>query len=112
MPSTQAVVLAESAEPGQILISRQTQELAAAAIETEDAGPDQFILRSAQTAERPLALRLDAPLVGRNEEIRQLEAACVQASHEQVTMLVTVIGEAGLGKTRLVHELAARLDRE
>ena len=98
MPSAQAVALAEAAEAGQILISRQTQELAAAAIETEDAGPDRFILRSAHAAVRPLALRLDAPLVGRNEEIRQLEAACVQATREQVTMLVTVIGEAGLGQ--------------
>ena len=44
---TQAVTLAEAAEPGQILISRQTQELAAAAIETESAGPDRFVLRCA-----------------------------------------------------------------
>jgi DNA-binding SARP family transcriptional activator len=108
----QAVALAEAAEAGQILISRPTQELAAAAIETEDAGPDRFILRSAHAAVRPLALRLDAPLVGRNEDMRQLEAACVQAAREQVTVLVTVIGEAGLGKTRLVHELAERLGRE
>jgi len=108
----QAVALAEAAEAGQILISRQTQELAAAAIETDDAGSDRFILRSAHAAVRPLALRLDAPLVGRNEEIRQLEAACVQAAREQVTVLVTVIGEAGLGKTRLVHELAERLGHE
>ena len=108
----QAVALAEAAEVGQILIGRQTQELAAAAIETEDAGPDRFILRSAHAAVRPLALRLDAPLVGRNEEIRQLEAACVQAAREQVTVLVTVIGEAGLGKTRLVHELTRRLGPE
>jgi DNA-binding SARP family transcriptional activator len=108
----QAVALAEAAGAGQILVSRQTQELAAAAIETEDAGPDRFILRSAHAAVRPLALRLDAPLVGRNEEMRQLEAACAQAAREQVTMLVTVIGEAGLGKTRLVHELAWRLGPE
>ena len=108
----QAVALAEAAEVGQILISRQTQELAAAAIETENAGPDRFILRSADTAVRPLALRLDAPLVGRNEEMRQLEAACAQATRDQVTMLVTVIGEAGLGKTRLVQEFARRLGSE
>ena len=109
---TQAVALAEAAEPGQILISRQTQELAAAAIETENAGPDRFILRSAHAAMRPLALRLDAPLVGRNEEMRQLEAACALATQEHVTMLVTVIGEAGLGKTRLVQEFAGRLGNE
>jgi len=108
----QAVTLAEAAEPGQILICRQTQELAAAAIETEGAGPDRFVLRSAHPAVRPLALRLDAPLVGRDEETRQLEAACALAAREQVTMLVTVVGEAGLGKTRLVRELAGRLGRE
>jgi DNA-binding SARP family transcriptional activator len=107
-----AVALAEAAEAGQILISRQTQELAAAAIETESAGPDRFILRSAHAAMRPLAVRLDAPLVGRDEEMRQLEAACAQAIRDQETMLVTVLGEAGLGKTRLVQELAARLGRE
>jgi DNA-binding SARP family transcriptional activator len=109
---TQAMVLAEAAEPGQILIGRQTQELAAAAIETESAGPDRFILRSAQAAARPLAPRLDAPLVGRDEEMRQLQAACAVASQEQVTTLVTVIGEAGLGKTRLVYEVAGRLGQE
>ena len=108
----QAVMLAETAEPGQILISRPTQELAAAAIETENAGPDRFLLRSAHAGVRPLALRLDAPLAGRDEEMRQLEAAYAQAVREQMMMLVTVIGEAGLGKTRLVHEMAGRLGRE
>ena len=108
----QAVTLAEAAEPGQILIGRQTQELAAAAIETESAGPDRFVLRSAHEAVRPLALRLDAPLVGRDEELRQLAAACAVASHEQVTTLVTVIGEAGIGKTRLVYEVERRLGHE
>ena len=108
----QAMTLAEAAKPGQILISRQTQELAAAAIETESAGPDRFFLRSAHAGMRPLALRLDAPLVGRDEEIRHFEAACAVATREQVTILVTVIGEAGLGKTRLVHETAGRLGPE
>ena len=110
--SSRAVMLAEAAGPGQILISGQTQELAAAAIETESAGPDRFILLSAQAAVRPLALRLDVPLVGRDEELRQLAAACVMASQEQVTTLVTVIGEAGIGKTRLVYEIERRHGHE
>jgi DNA-binding SARP family transcriptional activator len=110
--SAQAVLLAEAAEPGQILIGRPTRELAVAAIETERAGPDRFVLRSAQEAVRPLALRLDVPLVGRDEELRQLAAACAMATREQATTLVTVIGEAGIGKTRLLYEVERRLGHE
>jgi hypothetical protein len=105
----QAVMLAEAAGPGQVLISSQTQQLAAAAIETDPAGPDRFLLLSAQAGVRPLALRLDAPLVGRDEEMRRLEAAYARAARESVTISVSVIGEAGLGKTRLVREMAGRL---
>ena len=107
-----AVMLAEAAEPGQILISRETQRLAAAAIEAESAGPDRFLLRCAHAATRPLALQLDAPLVGRDEEMQRLEAAYRRANRERLTMLVNVTGEAGLGKTRLVHEFVARLGGE
>jgi DNA-binding SARP family transcriptional activator len=108
----QAGRLADAAEPGQILISRQTRQLAAGAIETDGTGPDRFILRSAHAGLRPLAVRLDAPLVGRGKEMRRLEAAYAQATRERVTMMVTVIGEAGLGKTRLVQEFAGGLGRE
>ena len=110
--SAQAVLLAEAAEPGQILIGRPTRELAVAAIETERAGPDRFVLQSAQETVRPLALRLDVSLVGRDEELRQLAAACAMATREQVTTLVTVIGEAGIGKTRLLYEVERRLGHE
>jgi DNA-binding SARP family transcriptional activator/predicted ATPase len=107
-----AVTLAEAAGPGQILISRETKQLAAAAIETDTAGPDRFLLLSAHAGVRPLALRLDAPLIGRDEEMRRLESACARAARERVTMTVAVIGEAGLGKTRLVREIAGRLGPE
>ena len=107
-----AAMLAEAAAPGQILISNQTQQLAAGAIETDSAGPDRFLLRSAHAGLRPLAVRLDAPLVGRGEEIRRLKAAYARATGERVTITVTVTGEAGLGKTRLVQEFAGGLDRE
>ena len=106
---TRAVTLAEAAEPGQILISCQTRGLAGAALEAERAGPDQFVLRSAHVGARPLALYLDAPLVGRDQEMHRLEAAYARATRERVTTVVTVIGEAGVGKTRLVHEVAERL---
>ena len=107
-----AVMLAEAAGPDEILINQQTQQLAAGAIETDSAGPDWFLLRSVHAGLRPLAVRLDAPLVGRGEEISRLEAAYAQATRKRVTMIVTVIGEAGLGKTRLVQEFAGGLSRE
>jgi DNA-binding SARP family transcriptional activator len=106
-----AVTLAEAAEPGQILISPQTRQLAAAAIEADRAGPDLFVLRSAPAGVRPLAVRLDAPLVDREEEMGLLQAAYAKATRERVTMTVSVIGEAGQGKTRLVQESAGRLGR-
>jgi DNA-binding SARP family transcriptional activator/predicted ATPase len=108
----QAVMLADAAGPGQILISHQTEQLASGAIETDATGPDRFLLRSARVGQRPLAVRLDAPLVGRGEEMRRLEAVYAQAARERVTMTVTVIGEAGLGKTRLVQEFARGLGHE
>src|SRR5215831_740148 len=108
----QAVMLAEAAGPGEILVSQQTQQLAAGAVETDGAGPDRFLLRSAHAGLRSLAVRLDAPLVGRGDEIRRLEAAYDRAIRERVTMTVTVTGEAGLGKTRLVQEFAGRLGGE
>lgn len=107
-----AVMLAEDAGPGEILISQQTQQLAAGAIETGSAGPDRLLLRSAHAGLRSLAVRLDAPLVGRGEEMRRLEAAYERATRERLTMTVTVTGEAGLGKTRLVQEFAGRLGGE
>jgi DNA-binding SARP family transcriptional activator/tetratricopeptide (TPR) repeat protein len=104
-----AVLLAEAAGSGQILIDGQTHRLAAAAIEAESAGPGRFRLLSAYEGVRPLAVRLDVPLVGREEEMRRLEAACARAARERATVTVTVTGEAGLGKTRLVHEIAGQL---
>jgi len=108
----QAAILAEAAGPGQILISQQTQQLAAGAIETKDVGSGRLLLLSAPAGLRPLAVRLDVPLVGRDEETRLLAEAYSRATRERITITVIVTGEAGLGKTRLVQDFAAQLGRE
>jgi DNA-binding SARP family transcriptional activator/tetratricopeptide (TPR) repeat protein len=107
-----AVTLAEDAGPGQILLSEQTQQLAAAAIEADSAGPGRFLLRSVHAGMRPLAVRLDAPFVNRDEELRRLGEAYARAARERTTVIVSVVGEAGLGKTRLVQESARRMSQE
>src|SRR5262245_38996522 len=50
-------------------------------------------------------VRLGAPLVGRGEEIGLLEAAFEQAIADRAPHLVTIVGDAGVGKSRLTTEL-------
>ena len=51
------------------------------------------------------ALRLDAPLVGRARQVSALHAAFDAAVEERSCRLFTVLGVAGVGKSRLVQEL-------
>jgi tetratricopeptide (TPR) repeat protein len=53
-----------------------------------------------------VALARDAPLIGREREMDRLRAAVAAAGHGQGGV-VAVVGEAGVGKTRLVGELIA-----
>jgi DNA-binding SARP family transcriptional activator/tetratricopeptide (TPR) repeat protein len=110
--SGRAVALAAAAAPGEILVSDATLQLAAGALEVEQAGGGRLRLRAAQPGARPLAVRLDAPLVGRDAQRRRLGEAFLRALRERVPVLATVLGEAGIGKTRLARELAAQVAGE
>ncbi|HEY7280558.1 MAG TPA: adenylate/guanylate cyclase domain-containing protein [Actinomycetota bacterium] len=50
------------------------------------------------------ARRLDSPMVGRERQRRLLEEAFDQAVSDRVCYLFTVLGSAGVGKSRLVNE--------
>src|SRR5437867_1616776 len=50
--------------------------------------------------------------VGRDAELVRLRAAYHHASQRQALVLVTVLGDAGVGKTRLVRELWEQLGGE
>jgi class 3 adenylate cyclase/tetratricopeptide (TPR) repeat protein len=54
--------------------------------------------------------RLEAPLVGRTAELEQLVSAFERAQREHQLETVTLIGHAGMGKTRLVEEFLHRVD--
>lgn len=71
-------------------------------------GPHRIVgLRSDAT---PVARRLDTPLVGRDSELEALERSFRAAVETRSCRLALVVGEAGIGKTRLATEFVARLD--
>jgi class 3 adenylate cyclase/tetratricopeptide (TPR) repeat protein len=56
--------------------------------------------------------RHDTQLVGRDKEMKALKRAWEEVVDEREARLVTVVGDAGVGKTRLVREIMDRLSSE
>jgi class 3 adenylate cyclase/tetratricopeptide (TPR) repeat protein len=65
---------------------------------------------TAQPVRRAPAPR-EAHFVGRDDELAQLDAAYGRVVREGRPHLVTVVGQAGVGKSRLARELASALER-
>jgi hypothetical protein len=109
--------LQQAAEPGEILIGTATYPLVKDAVTVGPARTVSLKGKAEPVAPRSLdavdatapgfARRLDAPLVGRDAELRVLRDAFEQAVHTRSTRLVTILGPAGIGKSRLALELGA-----
>ncbi len=118
-----AARLEQTAEPGEIVVGvgahEATQdlieyvELRARSVKGKEApvrGWRALRVRPAPRGER-VPLQLRARLVGRDEELRDLERALEAVASACRPRLVTVVGPAGIGKSRLTHEFLAGLDR-
>jgi class 3 adenylate cyclase/tetratricopeptide (TPR) repeat protein len=109
--------LEQAASAGEILLGPETARLVRDAVETEPTEPLALKGKSDPiVAHRLLALRedapggrLDAPLVGRERELRRLREAFAQAVDDSSCQLFTVLGVAGVGKSRLTAELISSL---
>ena len=112
-----AARLQQAAQPGEILLGSAARRLAASAVEVDDAGPLEVKGRR-----EPLwtwrALRAHdssrlgaAPFVGREPELAVLENSLARATRDRRAQLLTIFGEPGLGKTRLVTEFTEGLER-
>ncbi|MBN8619358.1 MAG: tetratricopeptide repeat protein [Anaerolineae bacterium] len=53
---------------------------------------------------------VETRMIGRDAELRQLQAAFTWADEERETQIATVIGEPGVGKSRLLREFDSWLD--
>ncbi len=114
--------LQSAATPGTVLVGEATQRAASGAIAFEEAGaqtlkgkiapvPAWRALRVvAQVGGRNRSETLEAPFVGRGEELRQLKDLFQTTNRERRPRLVSVIGPAGIGKTRLAWEFLKYLD--
>jgi class 3 adenylate cyclase/tetratricopeptide (TPR) repeat protein len=122
----EAVTLAkriqQAAAPGEILIGDTTYLLVRHAVETTRVGP--FLVKGKREAVAARRLetvdlvseafirRFDAPLVGRAKEVGRLQTAYQRAVETRRPQLVTILGPAGIGKSRLARELMERVADE
>jgi hypothetical protein len=56
------------------------------------------------------ARRMDSPLVGRSRQLGQLRQAFEEVVADRVCHLFTVLGPAGVGKSRLIQEALSQID--
>ena len=118
-PVNVAARLEQAAQPGEILIGEATWRLTRDAADVEAIPPLTVKGKSeplrahrllAVHGDEGLARRADTPLVGRATELRRLRDAYDQAVSDQACQLFTVLGSAGVGKSRLAAELLGSLD--
>jgi predicted ATPase/class 3 adenylate cyclase len=114
-----AARLEQAAQPGEVLLGEQTYALVRDAVEVDVVEPKSAkgkadrvaayrLLDVVQGAD-PFARHLDAPLVGREREQRLLREAFERAVDERSCHLFTLLGTAGIGKSRLAQELVEDL---
>jgi class 3 adenylate cyclase/tetratricopeptide (TPR) repeat protein len=110
------------AEPGTVLVGEATRRATEAAIAYEEAGD--FELKgkaephSLHRALRVLAARggaqksvgLEPPFEGRERELRLVKEVFHASAEEEKAQLVTVVGTAGLGKSRFAWEFEKYVD--
>jgi tetratricopeptide (TPR) repeat protein len=117
-----AARLEAAAEPGSVVVGPSTYAASRDIVEYRElpvltlrgkAAPVaawQAISVKARRADRRPPLGIGAPLVGRELELTLLKDAVRRAAEDRRPHLVTVIGAAGVGKSRLAWELEKYLD--
>ena len=114
-----AAGLGEAAADGEILLGERTYRLVAAEVRAEQLDPLAVRGRQAKVdawrllglkAGDPVPLGSSAtPFVARARELAQLRAELARAGDERSCRLVTVVGQPGIGKSRLARELVAEV---
>ncbi|HZA84000.1 MAG TPA: adenylate/guanylate cyclase domain-containing protein, partial [Actinomycetes bacterium] len=109
-----AARLEQVADPGEVLLGQSTYRLVRDAVEAERVTPLHLKGKGTPVAAYRLgrldpaapghARRQDAPIVGREAELRLFTWVYERVAATRTCHLLTVLGQAGVGKTRLVGE--------
>ena len=112
--------LEAAAGPGEILIGDSTYRLVRDAVLVEPMEPldlkgkaepmPAWRVLGVVAGAPAVARRLDSPLVGRERELTMLRHAFERAADDKTCQLVTVLGAAGTGKSRLAAELLGEIE--
>ncbi|MCY7304387.1 MAG: AAA family ATPase, partial [Thermoleophilia bacterium] len=112
-----AARLEQAATPGEILIGAETLSLVRDAVTVEPVEPlelkgkrepvSAFRLVTVDATAPAFTRHLNAPLVGRVREQQRLRGAFEDARSERVCHMFTLLGPAGVGKSRLTDEFLA-----
>ena len=105
-----AARLRDAADASEILLGEATRTLLGEGVRVEpvDSG---WLLGELLPGASP-GRRLDVPLVGRDDELAQLRDLLARAVHTRTVHIATVLGVAGVGKSRLAREFASLVDDE
>src|SRR5947208_12169337 len=103
-----AARLEQAAEPGEVLVGAETVRLVRDAVELGEERQLELKGKSGPVAAYPLVVvvgelsrRFDIPIVGRERERRTLDDSWERVRSERACHLFTVLGAAGVGKSRL-----------
>jgi predicted ATPase/class 3 adenylate cyclase/DNA-binding winged helix-turn-helix (wHTH) protein len=116
-----ATRLEELAGAGEILIDEKTHRLVQGCVRAEPAGDQTLRSGESLAALRLVEVRphapgraspLESPLVNRERQLGSLTSSFTAAVSDRACHLVTVLGAAGVGKSRLVHEFVGGLGDE
>ncbi len=117
-----AARLQSAAAPGTVLVGEATKRASEAAIAYDDAGDRELkgkgVPVAAWRAVRIVAGRggsgridrVEAPFVGRTPELRALKDALQAVGEERRARFVGLVGQAGIGKSRLAWEFEKHVD--
>jgi class 3 adenylate cyclase/tetratricopeptide (TPR) repeat protein len=111
-----AARLEQAAEPGEVLVGGATVALVRDAVELGAERQLELKGKSEPVAAYPLVAaageltrRFDVPIVGRERERRALDDAWGRVQSERACHLFTILGAAGVGKSRLTAEFLGSL---